>query len=148
MPIDMQRFFEHREIERALRPKYARGRFDRIDFARETQAQDAEDVIGEGQARECVREFAVEHVSAQIAIEALETIALRRLSSIVSNSSESDLECGLEAGHHRADRSRRLGFTKAHPVALRHARSSARNAPSSAAAAIGRRVAFEFAARS
>ena len=52
------------------------GRLSRFDFAGETQAQHAQDVIGKGQARESMRQLAVRHITSELAIKALEAIAL------------------------------------------------------------------------
>src|SRR6266852_3058452 len=85
------------------------GGFGGIRFTRKTQAQYAQQMIGETQAREAVREFAVGYVVAQIAIDALEAIALA-IGEYRFKFAAERFEGRLETSHRGADRSGGLQF--------------------------------------
>ena len=63
----LKRLFEHREVQLPAQLEVCVRRFGGFDFAGETQAQHAQNVIGKGQAREPVRQFAVRHIFAKLA---------------------------------------------------------------------------------
>src|ERR1019366_8616274 len=65
----LKRLFENCEVELCAQAEVRSSRFGGFDFAGETQAEHAQNVIGEGQARKPVRQFAVEDVDPKLAIE-------------------------------------------------------------------------------
>src|ERR1700683_1192379 len=72
----LERLFEDCEVELRAQSKIRLSHFQRIYFARETETQHAQNMIGKGQAREAVRQLALEHITPKLAVEALEPIAL------------------------------------------------------------------------